>query len=341
MEIFKMNKVRIAINGFGRIGRCVMRALAEAQRQDLELVALNAGFGDWFHHLHLLKYDSTHGSFKNFTLEDKQTISFLGEKVQLLLEMEPNKINWQNLGVDVVLECSGAFTDRQKAAAHLSSGIKKVIVSAPCDGADKTIVYGVNHHTLTANDQVISIGSCTTNCLAPVVKILNDEIGIKNGFMTTIHSYTNDQNVLDGVHKDNRRARACNLSMIPSSTGAAKALSLVLPEMQGKLDGTAVRVPTPNVSMIDFKFNAQKATSVDEINKIMRQAVQKEFAAIVAVTDEELVSIDFNHNPMSSTFDATQTKVIGGDLCRVVAWYDNEWGFSNRMLDMAALYGKL
>lgn len=336
-----MNKIKIAINGFGRIGRCIMRALAESASNDVELVAINAGFGDWRQHLHLLKYDSTHGIFSNFTIKNETTLHFLGGEVKLLLEMDPNKIRWADLGVDVVLECSGAFTNRQSAAAHLTSGIKKVIVSAPCDAADKTIVYGVNHPLLSAKDQVISIGSCTTNCLAPIVKVLNDSIGIKNGFMTTIHSYTNDQNVLDGVHKDNCRARACNLSMIPASTGAAKALDLVLPEMKGKLDGVAVRVPTPNVSMVDLKFVSLKATTVSEINQIVTNATQAEMGKILAVNNEELVSIDFNHNPMSSIFDLTQTRVVGGEVCRVVAWYDNEWGFSNRMLDIAALYGKL
>jgi len=328
--------IKIGINGFGRIGRCVFRALAESGRNDLAVAAINVGGGDLDAHYHLLKYDSTHGMFPGFKASGNEIECGQG-KAKVIAEMNPSAIDWQGLGVDVVLECTGAFTTRAKAAAHLQGGARKVIVSAPCDGADATIVLGVNEKILTASHQVISIGSCTTNCLAPLAAVLHRVLGMESGFMTTIHAYTNDQMVLDGIHKDKRRARTCAASMIPSSTGAAKALGLVIPELEGKLDGVAIRVPTSNVSMVDLKFNASRKTSVEEINKLMQDAA----GGVMDYCQEELVSIDFNHNPFSCVFDATQTRVVDGKFCRVAAWYDNEWGFSNRMLDMSSIIGAL
>lgn len=336
-----MAAVRIAINGFGRIGRCILRALIANDRKDIEIVAINAGMGDIDSHIHLLKYDSTHGPLKAVQKIGNNILKVGQREIPVLLELDPAKIDWAQYKVDVVMECSGVFTKREAAAKHITSGAKKVIVSAPCDDADKTIVYGVNENILTNADKVISIGSCTTNCLAPVAKVLNDFIGIETGFMTTIHSYTNDQNTLDGIHKDKRRARAAAISMIPTSTGAAKALGLVLPELNGKLDGTAIRVPTHNVSMVDLKFLSKNPTSVNEINETIKEACKGHIGLALDYTDEELVSIDFNQNPKSSIFDTTQTKVVKNNFCRVAAWYDNEWGFSNRMLDVAALYGTI
>ena len=259
----------------------------------------------------------------------------------MLAERDPKKLPWKSLGIDIVLECTGIFTDKEKAVAHIEAGAKRVLVSAPSKGADLTVVYGVNHDKLKPEHKIVSNASCTTNCLAPVAKVLNDLVGIKSGFMTTIHAYTNDQNVLDQAHKDMRRARAAAVNMIPTSTGAAAAVGLVLPELKGKLDGTAIRVPTPNVSVVDLKFIPGRETSVDEINKAMEQASKQQLKGILGVTNEPLVSIDFNHNPMSSTFDLTQTQIVDGRLVRVLSWYDNEWGFSNRMSDTAVAMGKL
>ncbi len=336
-----METIKIAINGFGRIGKCVLRALIARGRKDLQVVAINVGMGDIDSHIHLLKYDSTHGNFKQIQKIGENTIKISQYEIPILLELDPGKIDWAKYDVDLVLECSGMFTKRDAAAKHITSGAKKVMISAPCDDADKTIVYGVNENTITKEDKIISVGSCTTNCLAPVAKVLNDSVGLESGFMTTIHAFTNDQNVLDGIHKDKRRARACSLSMIPTSTGAAKALGLVLPELNGRLDGTAIRVPTHNVSMIDLKFISRNNTSAAEINETIKEACKGHIGLVLDYTAEELVSIDFNHNPKSSIFDLTQTKVVKNNFCRIAAWYDNEWGFSNRMLDVAAVYGAL
>ena len=337
-----MKPLRIGINGFGRIGRCILRAYAEhTKRGGIEIAAINIGSSNIKDALHLLKYDSSHGIFHNFHQSGENSIQIdSGNEIRVIQEREIAKINWSELGVDAVLECTGAFNEREKSYQHINSGASKVIVSAPCKNADATIVHGVNENILKQEHDVISIGSCTTNCLAPVAKILDDSIGIVNGFMTTVHSYTNDQALLDARHKDKRRARAAALSIIPTSTGAAKSLQLVLPNLAGKLDGTALRVPTPNVSMIDLKINVPRGTSVEEINSLMKDASKSQMEGILGFTDEELVSIDFNHNPHSAIFDATQTKVISDTFCRVVAWYDNEWGFSHRMLDTVVLVGK-
>jgi glyceraldehyde 3-phosphate dehydrogenase len=332
--------IRIAISGFGRIGRNVLRALAEAKRRDLEIVAVNdlASAKD---NAHLLKYDSVHGPFPGTVKLEADSIDVGMGPIKVLAERDPRKLPWKSLGIDIVMECTGIFTDREKAAQHLEAGAKRVLVSAPSKGADLTVVYGVNHDKLTAEHKVVSNASCTTNCLAPVAKVLNDLVGIKAGFMTTIHSYTSDQQLVDQVHKDMRRARAAALNMIPTSTGAAAAVGLVLPELKGKLDGTAIRVPTPNVSVVDLKFIPGRETSVEEINKAMQHAAAHELKGILGVTGEPLVSTDFNHNPMSATFDLTQTQIVDGRLVRVLAWYDNEWGFSNRMADTAAAMAKV
>lgn len=330
--------VSFAINGFGRIGRCILRAFFSSNSQDtLSCAVINIGVGEVETYLHLLKYDSTHGVFNDFEVVDHNTIKIANKLIKIIKEPDPSKINWASIGVDVVLECTGLFTKRNLAAQHLVSGAKKVIVSAPCDDADITMVYGVNHQALTSDHQVISIGSCTTNCLAPIAKILNDSIGINHGFMTTVHAYTNDQNILDANHKDKRRARSAALSMIPSSTGAAKALGLVLPELAGKLDGVSIRVPVPNVSFIDLTFTASNPTTKEEINSLVKNSANQSMNGVLEVIDEELVSIDFNNNPHSCIFDTTQTKVVGNNFCRIAAWYDNEWGFSNRMLDVTKL----
>jgi glyceraldehyde 3-phosphate dehydrogenase len=332
--------VRVGISGFGRIGRNVLRAIVEAKRKDLEVVAVNDLFSAK-DNAHLLKYDSVHGRFPGTVKVEGDTIDVGAGPIKVLAERDPKKLPWKQLGVDVVMECTGIFTDRDKAAAHLEAGAKRVLVSAPSKGADLTVVYGVNHDKLTADHKVVSNASCTTNCLAPVAKVLNGLCGIKSGFMTTIHAYTNDQHVLDQAHKDLRRARAAAMSLIPTSTGAAAAVGLVLPELKGKLDGTAIRVPTPNVSVVDLKFVPGRETSTEEINKAMEHAAAQELKGILGVTSEPLVSIDFNHNPMSSTFDLTQTQIVDGRLVRVLAWYDNEWGFSNRMADTAVAMAKL
>ncbi len=332
--------VRIAISGFGRIGRNVLRALVEGGRKDLQVIAINDLFSAK-DNAHLLKYDSVHGRFPGEIKVEGDSIDVGSGPIKVLAERDPKKLPWKALDIDVVMECTGIFTDRDKAAAHLEAGAKRVLVSAPSKGADLTVVYGVNHDKLKPDHKVVSNASCTTNCLAPVAKVLNDLVGIKSGFMTTIHAYTNDQNVLDQAHKDMRRARAAAVNMIPTSTGAAAAVGLVLPELKGKLDGTAIRVPTPNVSVVDLKFIPGRETSVDEVNKAMEHAAKQQLKGILAVTAEPLVSIDFNHNPASATFDLTQTQIVDGRLVRVLAWYDNEWGFSNRMADTAAAMGKL
>jgi glyceraldehyde 3-phosphate dehydrogenase len=332
--------VRVAISGFGRIGRNVLRALAESKRTDVHVVAIN-DLGTVKENVHLFKYDSVHGPFPGTVSVDGDSFDVGFGPIKVLAEKDPKKLPWKELNIDIVMECTGIFTDKEKAAVHLEAGAKRVLVSAPSNGADLTVVYGVNHGKLKAEHRVISNGSCTTNCLAPVAKVLNDLVGIKAGYMTTIHSYTNDQKILDQAHKDPRRARAAALSMIPSSTGAAKALGLVLPELAGKLDGSSMRVPTPNVSVVDLKFIPGRETTAKEINAAMIQASKQEMKGILAVVDEELVSIDFNHNPASSSFDLTQTQIVDSKLVRVLSWYDNEWGFSNRMLDVAVEIGKL
>lgn len=331
----------IAINGFGRIGRSVLRAHLQSGSQNINILSVNAGVGDLKSTIHLFKYDSIFGTYHNdITIISDSKVQFGDKVIEFLFETDPKKISWSDKKVDIVLECTGKFTKKTLAMEHIASGAKKVVISAPAEDVDATIVLGVNEKILSSDHKVISIGSCTTNCLAPVASALQKSLGIEKGFMTTIHAYTSDQNLVDSTHKDLRRARAASLSMIPSSTGAAKALGLVMPELNGKLDGVSVRVPTPNVSMIDFKFNSSRKTNVEEVNSIMKTASQNA-KTILGYTEEELVSIDFKGNPRSSIFDATQTKVIGGDLVRVVAWYDNEWGFSNRMLDAATLFGKL
>ncbi|HJU31776.1 MAG TPA: type I glyceraldehyde-3-phosphate dehydrogenase [Hyphomicrobiaceae bacterium] len=332
--------VRIAISGFGRIGRNVLRAIAEAKRKDVHVVAINDLFPAK-DNAHLLRYDSVHGRFPGEVKVEGESIDVGFGPIKVLAERDPKKLPWKSLDVDIVMECTGIFTDKEKAAQHLEAGAKRVLVSAPSKGADLTVVYGVNNDKLRAEHKVVSNASCTTNCLAPVAKVLNDLVGIKSGFMTTIHAYTNDQNVLDQAHKDMRRARAAAVNMIPTSTGAAAAVGLVLPELKGKLDGTAIRVPTPNVSVVDLKFIPGRETSVDEINKAMEHASKQQLKGILGVTNEPLVSIDFNHNPNSSTFDLTQTQIVDGRLVRVLSWYDNEWGFSNRMADTAVAMGKL
>jgi glyceraldehyde 3-phosphate dehydrogenase len=332
--------IRIAISGFGRIGRNVLRALVEAKRRDFEVVAIN-DLVSAKDNAHLLKYDSVHGPFPGSIKVEGDSIDVGLGPIKVLAERDPRKLPWKDLGIDIVMECTGIFTDREKAAQHLEAGAKRVLVSAPSKGADLTVVYGVNHDKLTPEHKVVSNASCTTNCMAPVALVLNDLVGINAGFMTTIHAYTNDQHVLDQAHRDMRRARAAAINMIPTSTGAAAAVGLVLPELKGKLDGTAIRVPTPNVSVVDFKFIPGRETSVEDINQAMRHAAANELKGVLAVTDEQLVSTDFNHNPASATFDLTQTQIVDGRLVRVLAWYDNEWGFSNRMADVAAVMAKV
>lgn len=332
--------VRIAINGLGRIGRCILRAVTELDRNDVKIVAVN-GPADTDTHVHLLKYDSIHGTFPQVKKTGADEIDMGKGAFPVFHERDPNKLPWGDFDVDVVLECTGRFRNKEESLPHLNAGAKKVIISAPADSVDATVVYGVNNHVVKKDHTVISIGSCTTNCLAPVAKVLNDTIGIESGFMTTIHAYTNDQNIMDGSHKDLRRARSAGLSMIPTSTGAAKALGLVLPELAGKLDGTSVRVPTPNVSLVDLCFNATRATSKEEIHKVITEAANGSMKGVLGTCAEKLVSIDFNHNSCSSVFDLTQTHVVNGSLCRVASWYDNEWGFSCRMLDAAVLFANL
>ncbi len=332
--------VRVAINGFGRIGRLVLRAAHEAGRKDIEFVAIN-DLGPVAANAHLLKYDTVHGTLATDIKTGDDWMDLGNGKIKVLAERDPRKLPWKDLGVDVALECTGIFTTRDEAAMHLEAGAKRVLVSAPASGADLTVVYGVNHEQLKAEHTVISNASCTTNCLAPVAYVLNQAIGIERGFMTTVHAFTGDQRTVDTLHSDLRRARAASESMIPTSTGAAKAVGLVLPELSGKLDGTAIRVPTPNVSMIDLKFDASRATDAEEVNGAIKQAAAGSLAGVLATNEAPLVSIDFNHNPASSVFDLTQTQVIDGTLVRVLSWYDNEWGFSNRMSDTAIAVGNL
>jgi len=329
--------IKVAINGFGRIGRCIARAIYENNKyKDIELVAINAS-GDIKTLAHLLKYDSIHLTFKERVEIKNEELFINDKKINLVSQRDPSKLPWKEMGIDVVFECTGAFTDKKDASKHIESGAKKVIISAPAKGEDvKTIVYQVNSKNLSRDDNVISIGSCTTNCLAPIAKVLNDNFQILQGFMTTIHAYTNDQNVVDNAHKDLRRARACGLSMIPTSTGAAKAIGLVLPELKGLLDGGAVRVPTANVSLVDFNFISKKTASVNEVNEAIKHAANNEMKDVLQYIDEPLVSIDFNHNQYSSCFDSTLTKA-SNNFVKVAAWYDNEWGFSNRMLDVAKI----
>jgi glyceraldehyde 3-phosphate dehydrogenase len=331
--------VRVAINGFGRIGRNVLRAIFESGRKDIEVVAIN-DLGPVETNAHLLRFDSVHGRFPHEVAVDGDTINVGAGKIKVTAHKDPTHLPHKDLGVDIVLECTGIFTSRDKAAMHLAAGAKRVIISAPAEGADLTVVYGVNHDKLTKEHLVVSNASCTTNCLAPVAKVLNDAIGIDHGFMTTIHSYTGDQPTLDTLHKDLYRARAAALSMIPTTTGAAKAVGLVLPELKGKLDGSAIRVPTPNVSVVDFKFVAKRPTSKDEISAAIKHAAAQQMKGILGYTDQPNVSADFNHDSHSSVFHLDQTKVIDGTFVRVLSWYDNEWGFSNRMADTAVAMAK-
>ncbi len=330
--------VKVAINGFGRIGRNILRAIIESGRTDIEVVAVN-DLGPVETNAHLLRYDSVHGRFPARVTVSGDSIDVGRGPIRVTAERDPKALPWSD--VDIALECTGIFNDKAKAEAHLSNGSKRVLVSAPAGGADKTIVYGVNHDVLSKDDLVVSNASCTTNCLAPVAYVLNNAIGIEKGFMTTIHSYTGDQPTLDTMHKDLYRARAAALSMIPTSTGAAKAVGLVLPELNGKLDGVAIRVPTPNVSVVDLTFIASKPTSADAINAAIREAADGPLKGVLGYTDEKLVSTDFNHDPHSSVFHMDQTKVMDGTMCRILTWYDNEWGFSNRMADTAVAMGKL
>jgi glyceraldehyde 3-phosphate dehydrogenase len=333
--------VRVAINGFGRIGRLVLRSMIEFARRDIEVVSIN-DLGPIASFAHLLRYDSVHGRFPGLvTVEDDSIDVGLG-KIKWTAIRDPAQLPHKELGVDVVLECTGFFTKKETASAHLAAGAKRVLVSAPCDGADKTIVYGVNHEILGDDDLVVSNGSCTTNCLAPVCKVLLDSVGIERGYMTTVHAYTNDQHTLDQLHSDLYRARAAAVSMIPTSTGAAKAIGLVLPELTGKLDGGAIRVPTPNVSMIDLKVVPSRNTSKDEVNEALKQAASAgPLRGVLAVTEDPLVSVDLNHVAASSTAALPLTQVVDGGLVRVLSWYDNEWGFSTRMADTAIVMGKL
>ncbi|MDX1483855.1 MAG: type I glyceraldehyde-3-phosphate dehydrogenase [Alphaproteobacteria bacterium] len=331
---------RVAINGFGRIGRLVLRAIHEQNRKDLEVVAIN-DLGSIETNAHLLKYDSVHGPFPGRVRPTKTGINFGRGAVPVLAERDPANLPWERLEVDVALECTGLFTKREAASKHLEAGAKRVLISAPASGEDITVVNGVNHKRLRKSHRIISNASCTTNCLAPVAFALHRAVGIQRGFMTTIHSYTGDQRLHDTLHGDLRRARAAAQNMIPTSTGAAKAVGLVLPDLAGKLDGTAVRVPTINVSLVDLTFVPKKRTTAEEINRAIVRAADGPLKGILAYTDEPLVSGDFNHNPASSIFDLAETQVIEGRFVRVLSWYDNEWGFSNRMVDVAAMVGKL
>ena len=331
--------VKVGINGFGRIGRNILRAIVESGRTDIEVVAIN-DLGPVETNAHLLRYDSIHGRFPGeVKVVGEDAIDVGRGPIRVTAIRDPKELPWSD--VDIALECTGVFTAREKAAMHLENGSKRVLVSAPASGADRTVVYGVNHQSLTKDDVVVSCASCTTNCLSPVAHVLHRAIGIEKGFMTTIHAYTHDQPTLDSLHKDLYRARAAAVSMIPTSTGAARAVGLVLPELAGKLDGVAIRVPVPNVSVVDFKFVAARPTSVEEINEAIRAAAEGELRGILGYTEEKLVSVDFNHDSHSSVFHMDQTKVMEGTLCRVLAWYDNEWGFSNRMADVAVAMGKL
>ncbi|MHA1518048.1 MAG: type I glyceraldehyde-3-phosphate dehydrogenase [Alphaproteobacteria bacterium] len=335
-----MANTRVAINGFGRIGRLTFRAFLEAGRNDLDFVAIN-DLGSADMNALLLEFDSVHGRYPGRVTVADGRLKADGQDIAVLSEANPEKLPWGELGIDIVMECTGRFTKRETAAQHLDAGAKRVLVSAPCSGADLTVVYGVNDGKLTQKDRVVSNASCTTNCLAPVAKVLSDIVGIEAGYMTTVHAYTGDQRTVDTLHKDPRRARASAVNLIPTSTGAAKAVGLVLPELQGKLDGAAIRVPVPNVSLVDLTFQASRVTTAEEINEAMVEAAEGPLKGVLGVNDKPLVSSDFNHDALSSVFDATGTQVINGSFCRVVSWYDNEWGFSNRMNDTAVAMGRL
>jgi glyceraldehyde 3-phosphate dehydrogenase len=332
--------VRVAINGFGRIGRLVLRSIIESGRKDIQVVAIN-DLGPVETNAHLLRYDSVHGRFPGEVKTQGDRMMVDGQNLKVTAIKNPAELPHKELGVDIALECTGIFTSKEKASAHLAAGAKRVLISAPADNADLTVVYGVNHQKLAREHIIVSNASCTTNCLAPVAKVLNDTVGIEHGFMTTVHSYTNDQPSLDQLHKDLYRARAAAVSMIPTSTGAAKAVGLVLPELMGKLDGVAIRVPTPNVSVVDLKVVVKRATTIEEINAAMKRAASQELKGVLDIVDAPLVSIDFNHNPASSSFALDQTKVVSGTFVRVMSWYDNEWGFSSRMSDTAVAMSKL
>ncbi len=332
--------IRVAINGFGRIGRNILRAIVESQRKDILIVAIN-DLGPVETNAHLLRFDSVHGRFPGEIKIGKNSIDCGTGPIRVTAIRDPKDLPHKELDVDIALECTGIFTSKEKASAHLAAGAKRVLVSAPGDNADMTVVFGVNHAKLTSDHRVVSNASCTTNCLAPVAKVLNDAIGIETGFMTTIHSYTGDQPTLDTYHKDLYRARAAALSMIPTTTGAARAVGLVLPELKGKLDGAAIRVPTPNVSAVDLKFVAKRKTTAEEIKEAVKRAAKQEMKGIITFTESPNVSADFNHDPHSSIVHMDQTKVMDGTFVRVMSWYDNEWGFSNRMADVAAVMGKL
>ncbi len=331
--------IRVAINGFGRIGRLVLRALIESGRSDLTFVAIN-DLGSPADNAYLLKYDSVHGTLPQSVTADGDLIKVEGlAPIKVLSERDPAKLPWKELGIDVALECTGLFTKREKAAAHLAAGAKRVLISGPSGDADMTVVYKVNHDKLTPDLKVVSNGSCTTNCLGPVLKVLNDLAGVAHGYMTTVHSYTGDQRAVDTLHRDRRRGRTIGTSIIPTSTGAAKAIGLVIPELAGKLDGTSLRVPTPDVSVIDLKVVAKRSVTKEEVNQAVIAAAKGPMQGVLVTNEEQLVSVDFRHNPASAIFDLTQTTVIEGTFVRVLAWYDNEWGFSNRMLDIAKIMG--
>ena len=332
--------VRVAINGFGRIGRNVLRAIAESGRKDIEVVGIN-DLGPVETNAHLLRYDSVHGRFPGEVTVKGDSISVGNGAIKVTAVKDPSTLPWKDLGVDIAMECTGIFTAKDKASAHLTAGAKRVLVSAPADGVDKTIVFGVNDNALTKDDIIVSNASCTTNCLVPMAKVLHDAFGIEKGFMTTIHSYTGDQPTLDTLHKDLYRGRAAALSMIPTSTGAAKAVGLVMPELKGKLDGVSVRVPTPNVSLVDLKAVVKKNVTAQDVNDAMKKAASGSMKHILAIVDAPLVSHDFNHDPHSCSFMLDQTKVMEGNLVSIMGWYDNEWGFSNRMGDTAVAMGKL
>ncbi|HSW70257.1 MAG TPA: type I glyceraldehyde-3-phosphate dehydrogenase [Gammaproteobacteria bacterium] len=329
--------IRVAINGYGRIGRNILRAHYESKKHpEIQIVAIN-DLGDVNTNAHLTRYDTTHGKFPGEVVVSGNDLVINGDKIRVVAERDPKKLPWKEMNIDLVLECTGFFTSKEKASAHLEAGAKRVLISAPATDVDATVVYGVNHNILKSSHRIISNASCTTNCLAPLVKALNDTVGVEKGLMNTVHSYTNDQALIDVYHTDLRRARAAAHSMIPTKTGAAIAVGEVLPELNGKLDGFSVRVPTINVSVIDFTFTAKRETSIDEINKIMKKAAEGELKGILEINEAPLVSVDFNHNPASSIFDVSYTKVMG-NFVKVLSWYDNEWGFSNRMLDTAVAF---
>lgn len=331
--------VKVAINGFGRIGRNILRSIIENKNHNIKVVGIN-DLGPIETNAHLLKYDSVHGILKRDVIINGSDLDVGTGPIKVTSERNPENLPWKELDVDVVLECTGIFTSKEKAQQHITAGAKKVLISAPASGVDLTVVYGVNHKKISSEHQILSNASCTTNCLAPLAYVLNKSIGIENGFMTTIHSYTGDQPTLDTMHSDLYRARAAAANMIPTSTGAAKAVGLVLPELDGKLDGVAIRVPTQNVSVVDFKFNSKKETSIEEINEAIKIASENELKNILSFNDKKLVSSDFNHNPSSSIFHSDQTKVMNKKFVRILSWYDNEWGFSNRMCDTALEIGK-